>query len=163
MKMGRTAAVMGAFALLLTACGGGELAEQIIESQEGVGDIEIDESSGTVVVEIEDEEGDASISIGGGEIPDDFPVPVPEGGTVQSVVTMDTGASLSMLFPSDEFESLKDFYSSWASGESDDVTTFESSNPKAASWTFRDGQTEYVVSLADVGGTGVSLSIVVTS
>lgn len=115
-----------------------------------------------MVVEFEDEEGEGSISFGGGEIPDDFPVPVPDGGDVQQVSSTPDGASVSLFFPSDEFDSLKEFYSDWANGQSAEVSTFESTNPLAASWNFRDGQTDYNISLSDIGDLGIALNIVVT-
>ena len=44
-------------AMVLSACGGA-ITEQIIESQEGVENFDVSENDGTVVLELEDEEGD---------------------------------------------------------------------------------------------------------
>ncbi len=76
-------ALLASGMLLLAACSPGEeLTEQIAESQEGVGDVEIDEDSGEVSVESDE----GSATFGGGELPDDFPIDMPEGGEVQSVI-----------------------------------------------------------------------------
>lgn len=163
MRMGR--AIVGVFVLvmLLAACSGTDVAEQIIESQEGVGNIEIDENSGSVVLELEDEEGDTSAVIGGGEIPADFPVPVPAGGTVMAVVTQGNDESASISYPSSEFDSLKSFYANWAAGAGEELATFESSTPPAVSWSIQDGDVAYSVSVSDTGSETFVSIVVVTS
>lgn len=50
-----------------------ETVEEAIERQEGVSDVEIDEEGGTLEFSIEDEEGEARVSVGAGELPDGFP------------------------------------------------------------------------------------------
>lgn len=161
MRMGRSVVGVVGVAMLLAACGGTNVAEQIIESQDGVGNIEIDENSGSIV--IEDEEGDVSAVIGGGDLPADFPVPVPSGGTVMAVVTTGDDESASITYPSSEYNAIKDFYENWATSTGEILNTFESSSPEAKSWSLQDGDKTYSVSVADTGSeTFVSIVVVTT-
>jgi hypothetical protein len=76
-------------ALVLTGCSQAaeELTEEAIK-QGGGGDVEIDADDGTVKVEGED----GSFTIGGKELPENFPsqVSLPDGGTVESASTVTT-------------------------------------------------------------------------
>lgn len=151
MKRGLATAI-AVLALMIGACSGESVAERIIESQEGVGDVEIDESDGQVRIEVEDEEGDASAVIGGGEIPDDFPIPVPGGGEVQAVFEQGEESSVQLLFDSSDFDSLKQFYMDWSQDAGDEVSnTFETSNPPSFGVTVVKGEASYTVSISQVG------------
>jgi hypothetical protein len=145
------------------ACSPENLAERIIEQGGGVDNVEIDENSGSVKIEVQDDEGDSSAVIGGGEIPSDFPVPVPDGGTVMAVVTQGGDNSISMTFPQSEFDSLKSFYDSYATSAGEVVNKFETSNPPGVGWTIQDGATILNISLADNGAEVVLAIVVVTS
>ncbi len=59
MPMRRVVLASVVLTMVLAACGTA-ITEQLIESQEGVGNVEIDENSGSVVIEFEDEEGETS-------------------------------------------------------------------------------------------------------
>jgi len=146
-------------AMVLSACGGA-ITEQIIESQEGVENFDVSENDGTVVLELEDEEGDVSAVIGGGDIPADFPVPVPDGGDVMAVVSSGGDDSVSMTYPSGDFDSIKAFYENWATGFGDSLSTFSSTD--AASWTVEDGDKAYSVTVANAGAE-VALTILVVT
>ena len=90
-----------------------ELTEQILESQEGVSNVEIDEDGGQISFETDD----GSFSVGGGEIPNDYPVPFPDGGNVQTVITSDGGGQVSVAYPLDRYDELVAYYDEWTSGQ----------------------------------------------
>ena len=109
--------------MVITGCGDAseELTERIIESQEGVGNVEIDEDGESVTIEIENEDGGGSINIGGGgSLPDGFPIPVPDGGEVVASFSGegDEGTSYNavLLYPADAFDEMKAFYQDWYDG-----------------------------------------------
>ena len=160
MRTGRLLVVLGVLALVIAACGGGEeLAEQIIESQ-GDGEIEIEENDGTVAVTIETEDGeDATATFGGGEVPDDFPVPVPSGGDVQAVMESPAGTTITIFYPASEFDSLLAFYEDWVNTVGGEVTTL--TGPDLTNWSVQDGDQIYNVAVAD-NDTEASVAIIVT-
>ena len=162
-------------ALTLTACSGTELTERIIEGQEGVGDVEISEDDGTVEMEImtedgdasivisEDdgtvemeivtEDGDASIVIGGGELPADFPIDVPVGGTVVSVMEAEGNTSVSLEYDDSEFASVVAFYENWVSNSGATVMSkTELSSPQVVSWLLESGDLMYNIVITEGAG-----------
>ncbi len=142
--------------IVLGACSGGDLAEQIIENQEGVGDVEIDEDTGEVSVETED----GSAVIGGGEIPAGFPIAVPDGGDVQAVFEQEGTYSISINYP-DGFDDIVDFYTGWIEAQGIEVVNrTESSTPKAVAWTLQEGETGYSITVADIGDGSVQLTLI---
>ncbi|MEA1901900.1 MAG: hypothetical protein U9N56_00065 [Actinomycetota bacterium] len=146
------AAAIGAMALLVASCSGGDVAERIIEGQEGVGDVEVNEDDGSVKIEIEDEEGDISASFGAGEIPDGFPIDVPNGGSVMAVVEQSDDATVSLSYNSSEFDSIVGFYEDWIAGTGSEVVNkLEVANPKSVAWTVEDGDSRYSISVSDTG------------
>ena len=161
MPMRRVVLASVVLTMVLAACGTA-ITEQIIEGQEGVGNVEIDENSGSVVIEFEDEEGESSGTFGGGEVPADFPVPVPGGGTVMGVFTTGGDTSLSLTYPSADFDSIKAVYENWAAGAGEELNKFESSSPPSVAWSIQDGDTNYNVSASDLGGE-VIVTITVSS
>lgn len=105
--------------LIISSCSPGEaIAEQIIEGQAGIDDVEIDEEDGTFKIEIEDEEGDLSAVIGGGDLQDGFPIPVAEGGEVTAVVEQAANTTVSLSYDSSRSDEIKDFYEAWVAGNS---------------------------------------------
>ena len=139
--------------LVLTACSGGKVAERIIEGQEGVGNVEISEDDGTVEMEIETEDGDASIVIGGGELPKDFPIDVPGGGTIQSVMEAEGSASVSFEYGESEFASVVAFYESWVSNSGATVMSkTEVSSPQIVSWLLDSGDLMYNIVITEGAG-----------
>lgn len=137
-------AVLG---LTIAACSPDELADQLIENaieNEAGGDVdvEIDSDDGSIEITGTDEDGnDASITFGSGELPDDFPYDLPDGGDVQAVSTSNDGSVVSIVYPSDDFEQIADFfrdiYNSRSSGD-ENATEFTSSNPPSAAFGFTD-------------------------
>ena len=155
----RLALVLAAFGLVVvTACSGGDIAEEIIESQDGVGDVEIDEESGEVSVETDD----GNVVIGGGDIPDDFPIDVPAGGQVLGVIEQGENATVSLVYQ-ESFEQISGYFSDWIGSSGVEVVNeFESSTPQSVVWTLQDGEQGYSISVADLGeGGGVQVTLIV--
>lgn len=125
--MKRFAIVIALLAVIATACGAAneELAEQIIE-RSGGGEADVDLDLDTGQVSVETDEG--SFSVGGGEIPDGFPVPFPDGGSVQSVFTSDTAASVSLAYPKDRFDELVAYYEAWTADQGGEWSTSSFTN-----------------------------------
>lgn len=125
--------------LLLAACGGNTVEEEILEqmlenSGEGIGEIDIDTSDGgdnfNMTVEGEDGEeititggGDdeefsvtvegedgGTMSIGGGDIPEGLTLPVVDGGDVLTSFVSDQDMSVMLLYPGAAYEQLVAFY-----------------------------------------------------
>lgn len=109
------------------ACGGGsadELAESILEQQAGVEDVEIDDDSMTM--SFESEEGDISMEMGSGDLPDGFPFPIPDGCDVAGSSTWEGPDGVSMQagleFPPTEFDAVVDFYEEFLEDEGFEIT-----------------------------------------
>jgi len=155
MRFKRTMVLLSAMTLALSACSGediaGNIAEEVLEGQEGVGDVEIDENNGSIVIEVEDEDGGGSAVIGGGEVPDDFPIPVPDGGNVNFSSSTDQGTSLNITYPVSEYDSLVATYQSFADGVGGDVTTYNTDNPKSQTWLVSTDTESYSISVTESG------------
>ena len=125
--MRRLAVLVAIVALLAAACQAAseQLTEQIIEqSAGGDADVDLDLDTGRVSVQTED----GSITVGGGEVPAGFPVPFPDGGSVQSVFQSDDGASVSMAYPRDRYEDLVAYYTDWVAGQGGEWSTSSFTN-----------------------------------
>ena len=142
--------VIAAVAVLAAACSsaGDEVSEQIVESISGVDDLEIDEESG----EISFETDEGSVSIGGGEVPADFPFPFPDGYAVSSVLSSDTTSSVVVVYPKERFEELRMYVDDWTASQSgewqtgyNEFTSADGKDIRSASW-FSDG---FQIGLAD--------------
>lgn len=131
--------------LVLAACSPGEeLAEQIAESQEGVGDVEVDEDSGEVSVETDE----GSATFGGGELPDDFPVDMPDGGNVQSVIEQE-GDVIATVNYEEDFSTIAGHFEAWVDDSGMEVANrFESSNPQSISWALEDDHRAHNITVA---------------
>ncbi len=150
--MKRIAMAITALFVVLTACSPGEgLAEQILENQEGIENVEINEDAGEVKIEVEGEDG-GSVVIGGGDIPDGFPVDMPGGGEVQAVFESDTDTTVAVMFDAADFDTVIAFYENWIEKTGSDVVNkFESSAPKATVWTLENGSDTYTISVSEAG------------
>lgn len=150
--------LVAATMLTLAACSPGEdLAEKIIESQDGVDDVEIDSDSGEV--NIESDEG--SFTVGGGQVPGGFPVDVPSGGDVIAQSQSDQLTTLVMEFVGGDYDEIEAFYEDWASKSGmDQVQDIQVSDPKGRAWTLQDGSDVHTISISDEGD-GVALTIVI--
>lgn len=127
--------------LVTAACGQAAetIAEQAIESQGGGDvDLDIDQDGETVGFDVENEDGSASVQFGEQDLPDDFPVPVPDGGEVLMTSTSDMGgqqgSQASLQYPADDYEDLVEFYAGVFDSH-DDTQTF-SMTGDAASTTY---------------------------
>jgi copper chaperone CopZ len=112
-------------ALVLTACQSAAetLTEQIAGQVEGVDGVDIDLDSGQVSVETDE----GSITIGGGEMPDGFAIPAPDGYKVTSVFTSDDTASVSLAYPGADFDTIVSFYDDWTGNQSNEWSKSTSS------------------------------------
>ncbi len=134
--IGRRSVLLVGPVLFVAACGGINPTEQVLESQEGIQDVEIDEDSGSFSVTddegntvsvsgdddqvtITDEDGEAVGVFGGGEVPADFPIPFPPDGSVQSVIETPEGAIVMLHYDADEFsfDELVAYYEDFSSGD----------------------------------------------
>lgn len=148
----RRIAVSLTLVMMLAACSSSTLTEQIIESQEGVGNVEIDEEDGTVKIEIEDEEGDVSAVFGGGDVPNGFPIPIADGGTVVAVIEQESNSTVSLSYDSADYDTIQAFYQEWIDGSGAEVLNkFESSVPKTTAWTLEKGDDSYTVTVSEAG------------
>ena len=142
-----------AVALLLAACSSAvEVAtEQLAESSDGVSNVAIDD--GEVTVEFEDEEGGGSMVIGGGEVPADLPVPVPDGGTVTSSLVQEGSYAVSLWYPADRYDSLVAFYSDWVAGQpTENLQETQSSNPRSNGWFGDIGGAVFIINIVEGPG-----------
>ncbi len=144
--------VSGFLVVTLAACSPASLTEQILEGQEGVGNVEIDEDDGTFKIEIEDEEGNVSAVIGGGDVPDGFPIPVADGGTVMAVFEQQSDSTVSISYDGADYDAIKAFYEEWVDSSGLEVLNkLEISSPKSASWSLQKGEDSYNITVAETG------------
>ena len=93
-----------------------------------------------------------SVVIGGGDIPDGFPIDVPGGGEVQAVFQSDTDTTVAVMLDAADYETVIAFYENWIEKTGSDVVNkFESSAPKATVWTLEDGSSSYNISVSEAG------------
>lgn len=149
-----------ALAVVVAACGGAEIAERVLEGQEGVTDVEIDDD-GELKIEVEGEDGDTSAVFGGGEMPADFPIPAPGGGDIQAVIESGTNSSVTIDYPEADFDALLAFYEDWISSNGLNVQSkSEINDPRLVNWLIEDGSTVYTIAISEgFGNTVVSLVV----
>jgi hypothetical protein len=117
--MKRIALGFVALALILTACQSvseniaESITEKALEGVEGVDGVNIDTDSGQVSIETED----GAITIGGGEMPDGFAIPAPDGYKVTSVFTSDGTSSVSLAYDEGDFAAIEAFYDDWTASQ----------------------------------------------
>lgn len=145
--MRRLMVSIGVIALVASACGGSDtVAEQIAEQASGVDNVEISDDS--VAIEFETEEGQASAVIGGGEVPDGAPMPIPDGGDVQSSVSAAGNASVTISYPGDRFDELVSLYEEWAAAATwDNLSESSNTEPAIRGWSGQMGDSFVVVSI----------------
>lgn len=135
-------------AMVIAACGSASetVAEQIIESGDGVTDVNIDGDQ--VTVEFDDEEGGGSIVIGGGEVPDGLAIEVPGGGEVTTSFEQDSSYVVSLAYPLDEFDNLVEFYTDWvAETGAENVSHTSTTNPRSDGWYGETADGQFAISL----------------
>ena len=101
--------------LVLAACqsAADNLTEKIVEQSAGVEDVSIDKDTGELSIETDE----GSIKIGGGEIPDGFPVPLPDGGEVTSIFDSPKNMLVSLTYPAAQYEELVAFFDGWSTDQ----------------------------------------------
>lgn len=136
-------------ALVLVACGNAAetIAERAIEADSG-GDVDVDFSNDgeTVSVEFDDEDGGGSATFGGGDVPDGFPIPVPNGGEVIQVVETPEQTVVAIQWPMSEFDSLVEVYTDFFSDFGD------------AQFAEGSGEVSFFSAYSDEEGLSVNLS-----
>ena len=142
------ASVLIGFALVAASCGAAaeKLSEEAVEralESSGGGDVELDVSGDgdEFTVNVDSEEG--TFSIGSDvEIPGEFQIPVPEGGSATSAGTQEGAVFASITYPIERYDELVAFYDNWTSGTGDEWDT------STASFDM-DGQTQRSASWAE--------------
>ena len=114
-------AVILALVLVATACGGSESAPTS-DGAGGGGD------SGNVQNLTESE----TLQIGG-DAPDDFPLPIPDGGTVTTFLESDDQMKLNMLFEGDRLDEFVAIYQQWVDANATEVI-HESTSTASSQW-----------------------------
>ena len=118
-RRGRLVLLVATFAIVLGACSSASetIAERIVEGQEGVSDVDINADDGTFSFNVDTEDGSATVEIGGGEVPADFPAPVPPGGTVTASMVSTDGANagwtLGLEYEGDRVDEIAAVYEEW--------------------------------------------------
>lgn len=146
-------------ALLTAACGNAaeNLAERAIEAESG-GEVDIDFDDGDNEATIEfsdgDDEGSGTMVLGGTELPDGFPIPVPDGYEVSSTSSFTsegvTRYSAVLLWDPDDSDRVSSFYEDYFSGMADiNRSEFSSDGTTTKSWSTSDGTTSVNVTKDD--------------
>ena len=161
MRFLRTVVLVAVTAFALVACSGGNVAEEILEGQEGVGDVEINENNGSVQIEVEDEDGNTAV-IGGGEVPDGFPIPVADGGDVAAVFTQGSDATVTLTYPAGDYDSLVATYQEFVDSTGGEVNTSTTSNPASTTWNVTVDNASYNISVFE-GDPDVTVYLVSSS
>lgn len=147
--MKRLAIGLMAGALVLTACQSASetLTEKALEQIDGVDGVDIDVDSGEVSLETED----GAITIGGGEVPDDFGIPLPGGDyEVLSVFTSDESSVVSLAYPGADYDTIVAHFEDWTSSQPEEWSISTSSVGA------EDGQT---IMTTTFGGDGAFINV----
>ncbi len=147
--MKRLVPVFVAAVLVLAACQSAaeNLTEKIIE-ESGVGVDDVDFDADTGELKIETDEG--TINIGGGEIPEGFAVPFPDGGEVDSVFDSPNDVFVAVTYPQGRYDEIVSFYDDWTSQQGGEWNTGNSSYDQG------DG---VIVRTANWFGDGVAITV----
>ncbi len=108
----RLVPVFVAAVLVLAACQSvaENLTEKVVEQSAGVDEVDINTDTGELSIETDE----GSIKIGGTEIPDGFPVPLPDGGEVESVFDSGDNKLVSLTYPAERYDELVAFFDEWS-------------------------------------------------
>lgn len=145
--------------LAATGCGNAaekvtqKAAEKITEKaieQSGGGTVDIQQSGSgdDQVVKVETEEG--TMSFGGGELPSDLTIPVPDGGKVTASLSMADNITVSLTYPKGDYDKIVKFYEDWAKSGNFQKNSYESSS---------DGEAVHSVTwFSEEGDSGVTVT-----
>jgi hypothetical protein len=128
--MKRFAPIAFAAAFVFAACSSPSevIAEQLAEQVDGVDNVEIDSDTGEVRIETDD----GSLSIGGGDLPDDFSVSLPDGYRVTSVYEAEGDSAVSVIYPPGGFDDVAQALDNWVDSQPGEwrtsSTTFETAD-----------------------------------
>lgn len=146
-------------AFLATSCGNPaeEAAERAIEAESGGEvDIDFDDGDGEATIEFSDGEDDESgtMVIGGEDLPDDFPIPAPDGFEVSSTSSFSsddgTRHSAVLIWDRGEFDRVSDFYEDYFAGMADiNRSEFSSEGTTTRTWSTADFLTSVSVTQDD--------------
>ena len=167
---GRAIVAVIGLTLVVASCGGGNTVEGLLESQEGIDNVEFNEGEGSFTITddegntmsvsgddesltITDDEGETAAVFGGGEVPDGFPIPIMDGGTVQSVIETPQGALVIVEFPIADFDydSLVAFYEDFSEGPGIAVTgsTKIETAPRFTTLSLEKGDARFSIVITD--------------
>ncbi len=160
-KMKRIGPIIVAMTLVLSACQSASetIAEQLAEQIDGVNNVELDEDTGTVKIETDDE----TLTFGGGELPADFPIPIPDGGQVLSVFTSGSQAAATVSFPQGRYDELVLYYDDWSNsqpgvwGTGNSTVAVEGQTVRSSNWYGSTADSDANISVTDcVDASGTS-------
>lgn len=167
----RRLGTMAIAALLVAGCGAAaeniaeEAIEQAAEQSGGAADVEfdVDAETGEVNVSGQTEEGDLNYSVGGGEIPDGFTIPVMDGGEVLSSASQESGDTaayaVSLQFPRDSYEDVVAYYEDYVSSLDGDTQRSETSGSGLTSTQWVNNGSEVLISVTQTDdATNVALN-----
>jgi hypothetical protein len=140
-------------AVVLAACGGDsegfeeQIADQILEdvaNDEGFGDVEVDVGDEGVSMTIVDDEGQGEIVLGGGDLPDGFPFPVPDDYEVMTSASFEDSSGttyvVSMRAPEGDFDQIAALYESFLEAEGFEVDKTSMQGEGDQRFVFMSGQ-----------------------
>jgi hypothetical protein len=163
---GRSLAGVVGLMLFVASRGGGNAVEEIMESQEGIDNVEFDEEEGSFTITDDEgntlsvtgddqtlavtgDDGETAAVFGGGEVPDGFPIPILPGGTVQSVIETPQGALLILEFSTADFDydTLVAYYEAFSKEPGVTVvgSTKVDATPKFTTWSLEKGDAIYSI------------------
>lgn len=157
-------ALLVLMALVAASCGDGasdELAENILEQQPGVEDVAIDTDDDSMTISIESDDGDISLEMGSGDLPDGFPFPIPDGCDVVGSSSWEgpdgTAMQAGLEFPAEDFDSVVAFYEDFLDDEGFEITKTTSGSGSDAMVMLLaenvEASASVIVSQTDVGCT----------
>ena len=116
------------------------LAEKALE-ESGGGNVDIQQSGDETVIKVETDEG--TMVLGGGEIPADMTVPVPDGGDVTNSISAPDGMTVSLAYPKGDFDDIVKFYEDWTGSGDFQKNSFSTESDgttiQSTSWYSDDG------------------------
>jgi len=172
MMRGRKTTWLLGLVLVLAACGGDSPTEQFLETPDGIDNVDIGEDGESFTVTDEEgntlsvtgdedsltitgDDGEAIGSFGGGELPDDFPIPTLPGSNVQSVIETPAGSLVIIEYSLDDYtyEEIVAFYDDFSSGDGITVAgrMVDENSPAFVTWFLQNGDEQYDITVHDQG------------